>query len=95
MPVGWDSILGLVPGVGDTITVVPAALMINTGYQAGIRKRALGRMIWNTGLDLAVGSIPLVGDIFDVAFKSHRKNVEVLRAELDRLAHAETNQATA
>ncbi len=85
LPIGWDSILGLVPGVGDAVTVVPAALMINAGYRNGVRKRALGRMVWNTGLDLAVGSIPLVGDLFDVAFKSHKKNVAVLRDEFARI----------
>jgi len=89
LPVGWDSILGLIPGVGDAITVVPAAMMINHGYRSGVRKRALGRMVWNTGLDLAVGSIPLVGDLFDVAFKSHKKNVGVLREELDRTRPAQ------
>lgn len=85
LPVGWDSILGLIPGVGDAITVVPAALMMKTGYQAGIRKRALGRMAWNTGLDLTLGSVPLLGDVFDFAFKSHKKNVSVLRDELERI----------
>jgi len=85
LPVGWDSILGLVPAVGDAVTVVPAAMMINAGYRRGIRKRALGRMAWNTGIDLAVGSIPLVGDLFDFAFKSHKKNVGVLREEFTRL----------
>ncbi|MEL7211339.1 MAG: DUF4112 domain-containing protein [Pseudomonadota bacterium] len=95
IPVGWDSILGLVPGLGDTITLVPALLMINTGYRAGIRKRALGRMIWNTGLDLTLGTVPLVGDLFDLAFKSHRKNVDVLRTEFDRLASDQTSHVTA
>lgn len=90
LPVGWDSILGLVPGVGDAVTVVPAALMIHAGHRRGIRKRALGRIAWNTGLDLAVGSIPLVGDLFDFAFKSHKKNVGVLRAEFARLETSKT-----
>lgn len=84
LPMGWDSILGLIPGVGDAITVVPAAMMVNHGYRQGIRKRALGRMVWNTGLDLTLGSIPIIGDLFDFAFKSHKKNVGVLREELAR-----------
>jgi hypothetical protein len=90
LPIGWDSILGLVPGVGDAATVVPAAIMINAGYRNGIRKRALGWMVWNTGLDLTLGSIPLVGDLFDVAFKSHKKNVAVLRDEFARMGLADT-----
>ena len=85
VPVGWDSILGLIPGVGDAVTVVPSALMISSGYRAGIRKRMLLRMAANTGIDLFVGAIPLVGDLFDVAFKSHRKNVAILRDEYARL----------
>lgn len=85
IPVGWDSILGLIPGVGDAVTVLPAAAMMHVGYRAGIRKWALGRMAWNTGVDLALGSVPLIGDLFDVGFKSHRRNVAVLRGEFDRL----------
>ncbi|WP_420862968.1 DUF4112 domain-containing protein [Algirhabdus cladophorae] len=85
VPVGWDSILGLVPGVGDAVTIVPAALMIRAGHRKGIRKRALGSMVWNTGLDLVVGAIPFFGDLFDFAFKSHKKNVAVLRTEFARL----------
>ena len=85
VPVGWDSILGLIPGVGDAVTVIPSALMMTSGYRVGVRKRALARMAVNTGIDLAVGTIPLVGDIFDLAFKSHRKNVAILRDEYERL----------
>lgn len=82
--VGWDSILGLIPGVGDAITVVPSAAMLHAGYRAGIRKRAMVHMALNTGLDLAVGAVPLVGDLFDIAFKSHTKNAAILRREFGR-----------
>ena len=91
-PVGWDSILGLIPGFGDAVTVVPAAIMINHGYRSGVRKRARGRMLWNTGVDLAVGSIPLFGDLFDFGFKSHKKNVAVLRDALERSTVAENGR---
>lgn len=84
VPVGWDSILGIVPGVGDAVTVVPAVAMLHAGYRKGIRKRALARMTANTGLDLMVGSIPLIGDIFDLAFKGHTKNAAILRDEFER-----------
>ncbi|WP_299877850.1 DUF4112 domain-containing protein [uncultured Sulfitobacter sp.] len=82
--IGWDSILGLIPGVGDAITVVPSAAMLHAGYRAGIRKSAMANMVLNTGLDLAVGAVPLVGDLFDVAFKSHSKNAVILRREFGR-----------
>lgn len=84
IPIGWDSILGLVPGLGDAVTVVPAGWMIWNGYHMGARKRTLGRMGLNAGIDLVVGSIPLVGDLFDVAFKSHIKNLALLQADIQR-----------
>lgn len=82
--IGWDSILGLIPGAGDAITVVPSAAMLLAGYRAGIRKSAMANMVLYTGLDLAVGAVPLVGDLFDVAFKSHSRNAAILRREFGR-----------
>ena len=82
--VGWDSILGLVPGVGDAITALPAGWMIWHGHAMGARKRVLARMGLNAGIDMLVGGIPLVGDLFDVAFKSHRKNLALLQREMQR-----------
>ena len=81
---GWDSILGLIPGVGDIATTLPSAFMIYEGTKMGVRRRALARMGANTMVDLTVGSIPVVGDLFDLHFKSHQRNVAVLRAEMSR-----------
>jgi hypothetical protein len=82
IPVGWDSILGLVPGLGDLVTVVPGAWTIMEGHRLGARRRVLARMSFNTGVDAVLGSIPLIGDAFDLVFKSHRRNVSLLRREL-------------
>lgn len=82
--VGWDSILGLIPGLGDAVTTVPAGWMIWQGYHMGARKRTLTRMGLNAGIDLVVGGIPLVGDIFDVAFKAHQKNLALLKIDMQR-----------
>ncbi|WP_299046441.1 DUF4112 domain-containing protein [uncultured Tateyamaria sp.] len=84
IPVGWDSILGLIPGVGDVATALPGAAMFYEARRMGARRRARTRIAINTGIDLAVGAIPLVGDLFDLAFKSHRRNIEILKAELAR-----------
>ena len=83
IPVGWDSILGLIPGVGDLITLGPGAWIIVEGHRMGARKRVLGRMALNTGVDTVIGGIPLIGDAFDLFFKSHRRNVALLRRDLD------------
>lgn len=82
---GWDSILGLIPGVGDVVTAGPAGLMIYEAHRLGARKRVLARMGWNTGVDLVIGGIPIIGDAFDLFFKAHRKNIALLKSELSRI----------
>ena len=89
IPVGWDSIIGLVPGIGDLVTLAPGIAMIHEGYRIGARRRALVRMSWNTGVDTVIGGIPLLGDAFDLFFKSHRRNAEILQRELIRIEDAE------
>jgi len=81
---GWDSILGLIPGVGDAATAIPGAYMIFEGARMGARKRVLGRMGANTAIDLVIGGIPVIGDAFDVFFKSNRRNIAILKRELGR-----------
>lgn len=81
---GLDSILGLLPGVGDTVTAGVSAYLVGKAHAAGARKRAITKTIANVGVDWVVGSIPLVGDIFDIAYKANRKNLELLREELKR-----------
>jgi hypothetical protein len=90
--VGWDSILGLVPGVGDLATAVPGTLMIVEAARMGARKRVLTRMGVNTGVDVLIGGIPLLGDAFDLFFKSHRRNVALLRSELERIETRERQE---
>lgn len=80
---GLDGIIGLVPGIGDTVGLAISAWMINEAVQAGARRRTIARMVANAGVDWLVGAIPLVGDIFDIAFKSHRRNAALLAADLE------------
>lgn len=86
---GWDPILGLIPGLGDLAAAVPAAVMIAEAARMGVRKRILMRMVANTGIDVVVGGIPLIGDAFDIAFKSNRRNIALLRAELEKKTQKE------
>jgi hypothetical protein len=86
---GWDSILGLIPGLGDVATAIPGAVMIAEAARMGARKRVLARMAFNTGIDMVIGGIPLIGDAFDVVFKSHRRNIALLSAEIDKQTRKE------
>ncbi len=89
--VGWDSILGLVPGVGDALALVPAGYIVKEAHRLGASRRILGQMCANVGIDLAIGAIPLVGDLFDVGWKANTRNVDLLHEHLsdrDRAAAA-------
>ncbi len=77
--IGLDGLLGLIPGVGDAATLLPAGYIIYKAHKMGVPRPVLAQMIVNTGADAALGSVPLLGDIFDVAFKSNRRNVDLLR----------------
>jgi hypothetical protein len=81
--VGWrfglDAIIGLIPGVGDTLTSLASFYILAAGVRYRVPKITLLRMGLNLGIDYVVGSIPIVGDIFDAAWKSNQKNVELLR----------------
>lgn len=83
---GLDTIVGLIPGVGDTLTLLPGAYIIHAAWKKGVPSHTLGRMAWNSGVDWIVGSIPLIGDIFDIGYKSKLKNVRILRETLEARA---------
>lgn len=81
---GLDAILGLIPGMGDLISVGPSAFMVVEAIRGGLRKRVIALMILNIAVDFFVGSIPILGDIFDAFFKSNLRNIALMRAELER-----------
>ena len=83
---GLDAIVGLIPGIGDALTLAPQAYLVWRARQLGAPKRVMARMALNTGIDTVVGAIPLVGDIFDVTFKANLRNVKLLRDHLEREA---------
>ncbi|HVG30422.1 MAG TPA: DUF4112 domain-containing protein [Pyrinomonadaceae bacterium] len=76
---GLDAIVGLIPGVGDTLTTVVSFYILAAGVRYRVPKVTLLRMGANLAVDYVVGAIPLVGDLFDVAWKSNQMNVELLR----------------
>jgi uncharacterized protein DUF4112 len=81
---GWDSILGLFPGIGDVLTSIISLLIVHHAWQTGASTFTLARMVGNVAADFLIGSIPFVGDLFDVAFKANRKNARLLELHLKR-----------
>lgn len=76
---GLDSLIGLIPNVGDTLTAVPAFYILVAGVRYGVPKITLLRMAFNIGLDYIVGSIPFIGDAFDFVWKANKQNMELIR----------------
>jgi hypothetical protein len=76
---GLDALIGLVPGVGDTLTTIVSFYILAAGVRYRVPKVTLLRMGTNLAIDYLVGSIPIVGDLFDAAWKANQMNVELLR----------------
>lgn len=81
--VGYDAIASIVPVVGDLAAALPAAWIILESYRMGLPRGKLARQGVNVALDAAVGSIPVLGTLFDAGFRANLRNVEILRAHLD------------
>lgn len=79
---GWDSVVGLVPGVGDTAALIPSLYILHQAHDMGAPKPLLARMAGNIGIDWVVGLMPLVGDLLDIGVKSNTRNVALLRQHL-------------
>ncbi len=79
---GWDSIVGLVPGVGDLVSVATGAWLLREAYGAGVTRGTLVKMVGNIAVDATVGTVPLVGDVFDVFWKANLRNARLLEKHL-------------
>ena len=82
MRVGLDPILGLIPGIGDALSALISSIIIVQAHRAGVPKATVLRMMANVGIDVAVGAIPIVGDLFDFAWKANTKNLDLFKASV-------------
>lgn len=87
--VGIDAIIGLVPGLGDIATTVLSSYIIWEARNLGVSKFAISRMAANLAVHAAVGSIPVVGDIFDAFFRVNQRNMRIVRAQLGARANSD------
>ena len=81
--IGLDGLIGLIPGLGDLVTTGLSAMIIRQAAILGVPKIVLTRMACNTLLDFVLGAIPLVGDIFDFAWKANRRNAQLALQHLN------------
>lgn len=76
---GADFILGLVPGAGDVLSLGMSGLLVATMAKHGASPRLVAKMLFNVALDALVGSIPILGNIFDLFFKANYRNAVLMR----------------
>lgn len=75
---GLDGIIGLIPGLGDLSTFAVSGYMVMIMAQNGASGYVLARMTLNILIDAAIGAIPLIGDLFDFAFKANTRNLRLM-----------------
>ncbi|MGB5704426.1 MAG: DUF4112 domain-containing protein [Polyangiales bacterium] len=76
---GLDPIIGIIfPGIGDAVTGTGSIGLLTLAVRRGVPRVVLWRMVLNILIDLLFGSLPIIGDIFDVAFKANRRNLELI-----------------
>ena len=82
--VGLDALIGLAPGIGDTVTTLISLWMVKEAHALGAPRHLIARMIGNVALDGLVGAVPLLGDAFDVMFRANKRNMKMLREHFEK-----------
>lgn len=75
---GADSLFGLVPVIGDAGGALIGLYIVNEARRLGVPPAKLVQMLGNIAVDSVLGSVPVAGDVFDVFFKSHRRNLQLV-----------------
>lgn len=84
VPIGLDTIVGLIPGIGDTISLGVSSVIVAGSHQLDIPKSHLIRMSGNIFVDWAIGLVPIIGDLFDIGWQGNLRNVRIARAHLEQ-----------
>ncbi|MGI8989058.1 MAG: DUF4112 domain-containing protein [Bryobacteraceae bacterium] len=79
---GFAGIIGLIPGIGDIFDGLVSLYIVVRAIQLGIARVAIARMLVNIGIEALAGSVPFLGDLFDIVFKANRRNYLLLKSHL-------------
>jgi uncharacterized protein DUF4112 len=81
---GLDAVIGWVPGIGDAMAGIASCLIVFASWRRGAKPITLARMIANILLEMTLGAIPLVGDVFHIVWKANRRNYRLLMREKEQ-----------
>ena len=76
---GLDGIVGLIPGIGDVLGAMASWILILAAWLRGVPRVTLARMLANVAVETIVGTVPVLGDAFDIAWKANRRNLALLQ----------------
>ena len=82
--IGFDALLGLIPGVGDALGALLSTYIIIEAARRGASPWTVSRMLGNVAVETIVGVVPIAGDLFDVVWKANLRNLDLLGATLAR-----------
>ena len=80
--IGVDPIIGLIPGGGDIFGAILSIYIMYSGIRIGVPRATVNKMFKNILLEFIVGCIPVVGDVFDVVWKSNQRNVKLIEESI-------------
>lgn len=81
--IGIEGLIGLVPGIGDAVGALLSSVILVEAYREGISIPVLLRMLVNIGLEMTLGAVPVIGDIFDFVFKANLRNARLMERHLE------------
>lgn len=79
---GLDGIVGFIPGLGDIVGGLASCIIILAAWVRGVRYIILARMVLNVAIETVVGSVPLFGNFFDIAWRANRRNYKLLEGSI-------------
>lgn len=85
MRFGLDTLIGLVPGGGDTISALLSLYIVHQAWRLGVPRPLLMRMLGNVAIEAVAGVVPILGDLFDTAFKADLRNIAIIEQALGPL----------
>ena len=79
---GLDGIVGFIPGIGDIISGIASCVIIFAAWARGVSYVTLARMLTNWGIEVLLGAVPVLGNLFDIGWKANRRNYKLLTSSL-------------
>jgi len=86
---GLDPIVGVIPAIGDSAMSILSLYIVLEGYRANVPSSTLAKMITYVTVDALIGSVPVLGTVFDAFWKANKWNANLLESHLEQKAATE------